>query len=295
MIKENEKIINDYLCHEKNAGHVKSDNTVRYYNRVLCEFTEHIGSTLLTDATHDMAVSYMESLSIADTSVNLYITTLKKFYTVLVDNGKIAENPFENLRKKATQKVQRCLSDDEIQTIMDCIEGMARQKRKMKAFVHLLITTGLRISEILSIRYDMIQRFEVNGKIYGNCIITGKGDKQRSVPILPTVLQEIDDYWYNERPVVDTSVLFLNEQGRIWHQTSVNRTLKTISENAGIDDFKNVHAHTFRHSFASKLINNGQDLVTVKELMGHSNISTTQRYIHVSDMHKKNVIESVFD
>lgn len=299
---EKDKMLSEYLEYIVESGRVKSKNTIIYYNRELGRFNDYMakkGLTLDKVERQDVQeyIDYLvDTRNVSDSSINLYITAIRSMYNWLCDEVKVMENnPTLNLKKKEKKKIQKYLDEEEVERILKATEEIhAGSKKKLKAFVHLLITSGLRISEALNLEYEKISRHEDENGMFGSYLITGKGDKQRDIIIIPSVLEEIDDYYYNERPQTELTKLFVSQTGREWYLSSINRSLKILGKNCGISDFEKIHVHTLRHTFASTLINNNQDLITVKELMGHANISTTQRYVHVSRQRKMNALSNVF-
>lgn len=299
-MKTNEQLVKEWITSMKVMGKVNSDKTLIYYQREVPYFLNFCNKNAVEIKREDVE-AYVQHLlddrKLADSSVNPYIQAVKSFYTYLIEVQQIISvNPTDKIGRKKSQKVDRYLSKNEIDSYLaKCDECSKVVNKKLKAFMGLLITSGLRFSEATSIRYEDIMRYTSDdGLVYGSCVITGKGNKQRELMILPNVLTDIDDYYFNERPETNRTELFVNRDGGEWQNSSVGRTAKMLARKCGLKDFEKIHPHTMRHTFASSLINNGTDITVIQKLMGHANIETTLRYITVSKETQNNAIKNAF-
>ena len=169
------------------------------------------------------------------------------------------------------------LSVQEVESLLQSVDLSRPEGHRNKAILEVLYGCGLRVSELTALKYS--QLFSKEGFVR----ITGKGNKQRLVPIGSYALKALDQYahWRNTlriRPA-HQDVVFLNRYGRPLSRNMVFLIVKELAEKAGIK--KNISPHTFRHSFATHMIENGADLRVVQEMLGHSSILTTEIYTHV--------------
>lgn len=301
VMKTNEELVREWINECVNSGRVGSEKTLIYYERELPLFLEYCDKNALEVRKADV-VNYknemlLEDRKLGNSSVNLYLTAIKAFYNYLIDTEQYEYvNPVQKVKCKCTIKQEKYLTQDELKKLLDaCKEYNPKTSFKLKTFLLLLATTGLRYSEAVSIEYEKIERVVDNGQEIGYYTVTGKGDKQRRFTILNSVLGMIDIYYKHYRPETNRKELFVNEVGGQWSNSSVNRTIKMLTEKAGLKDFEKIHVHTFRHTFASQLVNSNINVMIIKELLGHSDIKTTQRYLHVSEEARTNTVQSVFN
>ena len=301
-MKTNQELVKEWIEDSINQGNVASEHTLINYQREVPAFLDYCNKSALEVVRVDV-IKYkneclQEQRKLSDGTVNLYIKIIRIFYNYLIDTEQYSlVNPTHRVKCKCAIKQDRYLTEREVEIILEECDKFTNRKDnsfKLKTFFMLLATTGLRYSEALSIEYEKIERVVDNGEEIGYYVVTGKGNKERKFTILPNVLKMIDEYYTKHRGYSNEKVLFVNESGGIWQNSSVNRTLKSILSKAGIKDYEKIHIHTFRHTFASRLINDNVNIMTVKELLGHSDISTTQRYVHVSDENKLHAVQSVF-
>ncbi len=160
--------------------------------------------------------------------------------------------------------------------------------RRNKAMIEVLYSCGLRVTELVGLRISNIYRTE------GFVRIIGKGDKERLVPVSQKALKEIDFYMPDRNSIViqpgNEDYLFLNRRGRILTRVMVFTVIKDLAKAAGIK--KNVSPHTFRHSFATHLVDGGADLRAVQEMLGHESIITTEIYTHLDREYLREAIIS---
>jgi len=205
------------------------------------------------------------------------LSGIRAFFRFLLIDGEISDNPASLIESPKTGlKLPEVLSVEEIDRIIGVIDLSKPEGHRNKAIIETIYGCGLRVSELVNLRITDIHVGE------GFVVVTGKGDKQRLVPISDKALKEIDIYRTdrNRLPVVyDQNILFLNRRGRRLTRAMIFTIIKDLAAKAGIR--KNISPHTFRHSFATHMIEAGADLRAVQEMLGHESILTTEIYTHI--------------
>jgi integrase/recombinase XerD len=204
------------------------------------------------------------------------ISGIKAFFRFLVLEGEIKENPTALAESpKIGFKIPQVLSVNEIKKILDNIDLSKQEGHRNKAIIETLYGCGLRVSELVNLR---ITDIHFNDKFI---VVIGKGDKQRLVPIGEKALKSIRLYFDKRKmsKVIDQNIVFLNRRGRKLTRAMIFTIIKDSAQAAGIK--KNISPHTFRHSFATHLVEHGADLRAVQEMLGHESITTTEIYTHV--------------
>jgi len=205
------------------------------------------------------------------------LSGIRAFFKFLLIDGEIKENPSSLLDSpKIGLKLPEVLSVAEIDRIVEVIDLSRPEGHRNKAIVETLYGCGLRVSELVNLRLTDIHYGE------GFVSVTGKGDKQRLVPISNKALKEIDLYKIDRSrlPVIfDGNVVFLNRRGRKLTRAMIFTIIRDLAGKAGIT--KKISPHTFRHSFATHMIEAGADLRAVQEMLGHESIMTTEIYTHI--------------
>jgi integrase/recombinase XerD len=237
-------------------------------------------------------LSYMLNLkerNYAVTTVARKVAAAKSFFSFMVSEGKLKEDPTENI---SSPKVGKPLPDAlSISQVRKLIEQPAKtttpDARRDRAMLELLYASGMRVSELISLNLGDV---DIN-----NCFVRcfGKGSKERMVPIYPQAAKIVDEYIKEVRPLwahrETEKALFLNQRGERLTRQGLWQILKNYAKDAGLD--KQVTPHTLRHSFATHMLSGGADLRSVQELLGHANISTTQIYTHLTSEHVRNTYE----
>lgn len=209
------------------------------------------------------------------------IAGIHSFYRFLLYHHYIEQDPSELLETpKKELHLPDVLSLDEIDRMIAQIDMSKSESHRNRAIIEMLYGSGLRVSELVNLRLSDIYLQE------GYMRITGKGSKQRLVPISP-VAAEWFGYWMQNRGLLDikaeaTDIAFVNRYGRQLTRAMIFTIIKTLARAAGIQ--KTISPHTLRHSFATHLLQNGADLRIIQQLLGHESISTTEIYTHV-DIH----------
>jgi integrase/recombinase XerD len=205
------------------------------------------------------------------------LSGLRAFFRYLLIEGEIEENPSSLIESpKIGLKLPEVLSLEEIKSILAVIDLSKPEGHRNKAIIETLYSCGLRVSELVNLRLTDIHYKEEY------IVVTGKGDKQRLVPIGNLALKEIDLYKKDRdslHVITDQNVLFLNRRGKRLTRAMIFTIIKDLAAKAGIR--KNISPHTFRHSFATHMIEAGADLRAVQEMLGHESILTTEIYTHI--------------
>ena len=218
----------------------------------------------------------------APASVSRMISALRKFYRFLLREGAISADPMTKIdTPKRAQHLPATLSSQEVDALMAKPDTDKPLGLRDRAIFELMYATGLRVSEVVDLRLDQLH-------LAMNLLqVTGKGDKERLVLISPQATQWVDRYLQEARPKllkrVQPKNVFVNFHGGPMTRQGIWKNLKAYIASIGIE--KDVTPHTLRHSFATRLLENGADLRVVQELLGHSDISTTQIYTHLSNQH----------
>jgi integrase/recombinase XerD len=224
----------------------------------------------------DFIVWFGETRSNARTQSRT-ISGIRAFFRFLLIEDEIEENPATLLESpKLGLKLPEVLSVEEIDSIIGAIDLSKAEGHRNKAIIETLYGCGLRVSELVNLRLTDVHAGE------GFVIVTGKGNKQRLVPIGRRALKEIENYMpgrNNLTIIYDQNIIFLNRRGRRLSRAMVFTIIKDLAAKAGI--MKKISPHTFRHSFATHLVEGGADLRAVQEMLGHESILTTEIYTHI--------------
>ncbi len=286
LIKE----FQEYLLVEKGL----SENSIFSYSYDLKKFNGYLQKTekdLLEVKSDDITdfLKEQKKNKISSRSLARAVAALRQFYKYLKDEDRIQINPAEKIQ---TPEVKRSLPDyltlEEIDLLFNCIREDDSYELRDKAIFELLYSSGLRISEACNLKMDDID--------LENMFLTvrGKGGRERLVPFGEKALEIIRKYLESARDDIlknrFSDYLFISKKGEFLNRKSVWRLLKKYIDRTDIK--KSVTPHTFRHSFATHLIENNADLRSVQELLGHIDISTTQVYTHMAgktlkEVHKK--------
>jgi len=205
------------------------------------------------------------------------ISGIRAFFRFLLIEDEIEENPATLLESpKLGLKLPEVLSVEEIDSIIGAIDLSKAEGHRNKAIIETLYGCGLRVSELVNLRLTDVHTGE------GFVTVTGKGNKQRLVPIGRRALKEIKNYMPGRNSltvIYDQNIIFLNRRGRRLSRAMVFTIIKDLAARAGI--MKKISPHTFRHSFATHLVEGGADLRAVQEMLGHESILTTEIYTHI--------------
>ena len=284
MEKSISKDYNYYLRMER----AMSQNTVASYCSDVEKFLEFYKGRL-EDVSPEDVEDYLQARDmLSSRSQARVLSSLRSFFDWLVLEKVIKDNPCDRVDgPKIGRYLPNVLSEDEVAAMIDSVSPSTWQGVRDKAILEVLYGCGLRVSEAVNLRISCLFMKE------GFVRIIGKGNKERLVPIGDMAVDAVEDY-LRVRPApadADSSdVLFLNRFGRSLSRVSMFTMIKTQALAAGIR--KDISPHTFRHSFATHLIEHGADLRMVQEMLGHESIATTEIYTHVdSTTWQKEILE----
>ena len=244
--------------------------------------------TLKHDQLHQFLV-WINELDLSARTQARILSGLKAFYRYLLLDDLIEKDPTALLEgPRLGRKLPEVLTVSEIDRILQKIDLSKPEGRRNKAMLEVLYSCGLRVSELVGLRLSNLYRNEEFIRVIG------KGDKERLVPISKKALKEIDLYLPDRNSLVirpgSEDVLFLNRRGRMLTRVMVFTIIKELASAAGIK--KAVSPHTFRHSFATHLVEGGADLRAVQEMLGHESIITTEIYTHLDREYLREAIIS---
>ena len=213
------------------------------------------------------------------------LSSIKSFYNFLLLEGKLDASPAELIEApKSSRPLPDTLSTEEIDRIIGSIDDSTTKGLRDRAILEVLYSCGLRVSELCDLRMGDLFFGE------GHIRVIGKGDKQRLVPISGLARDRIQLYQEKRREIKSTSdILFLNNRGKRLTRIMIFTIIKQATQRAGID--KKVSPHTFRHSFATHLLEGGAGIRQVQELLGHESILTTEIYTHLDTSHLRQTLE----
>jgi len=307
----------DYLHLEKHF----SDYTVKSYGADLIQFCQFLGGEI--GGAHAQAVQAVagdvtgvgdgpggmdarllkaEQLSVREFLAYLYgqnytksttarkLATLRSFYKFLIRRGMLSINPLATIRTpKQEKRLPRCLDLEQVQKLLDAPGDGDLLSARDKAMLEVLYSSGIRVSELVELEMGDLDLQE------GILRVRGKGRKDRLTPIGSQAIKAVQRYF--DLRAIDVrsqgpyaARVFLNKHGHSLSTRSVRRKLDKYLVAAGLDP--GISPHTLRHSFATHLLNNGADLRSVQELLGHQSLSTTQIYTHLTTSRMKEVYDS---
>jgi len=262
----------EFLSNEKNY----SKKTIESYSNDINQFLQYTsGKTGVNDAQIRGFIEFLNKRKLSRNSVIRKIIAVRNFYKYLIRSKKISKNPFAYiLTPKKEKKLPSFLTEDETSKLLDSIESKDFAGLRDRTILELIYSAGIRVSELTGLNIDGVDLMNEEIKVFG------KGSKERIVPIGGAALNLLKDYMRQLKAFDAGKILFINHnKGRLTSR-SVEMMIIKYARRAGIE--KKVTPHTLRHSFATHLLDRGADLRSVQELLGHSNLSTTQIYTHLS-------------
>ena len=256
-----------------------SPNTVTSYCHDVEEFLKFVGYSPAAITSEDIEsyLGHVTSAGLSKRSSARLLSALRNFFDWCVEEGEIQDNPCDRVdAPKLGKYIPSVLSVEEVSSILESVDLKAPFGKRNRAILEVLYGCGLRVSEAAALRISHIYLTE------GFIDVIGKGDKQRLVPLGEVAAEAIRAY-LPERPAPAErrfeDILFLNKFGKPLSRVSIFKLVKDQAMVAGIH--KEISPHTFRHSFATHLIENGADLRIVQEMLGHESILTTEIYTHI--------------
>jgi integrase/recombinase XerD len=260
--------------------------TVDAYRRDLADVSDFLKGSP-SDATSGKLAEYVASLrarGLAATTIARRIAALRSFYRHQMLVGARTDNPAADLDlPRRSRTLPRTLSPGEVERLIEAATGTTPRALRDRALVELLYGAGLRVSEAIGLDKAAV---DLEGRLVR---AFGKGSKERVVPIGREAVDALRRYLARGRPYLDRRhrpELFLNAQGGALTRAGAFLILRRLAGAAGLEP-ERVHPHLLRHSFATHLLEGGADLRSVQEMLGHADLSTTERYTHVSDRRRK--------
>ena len=263
----------DYLKYEKKL----SINTYKSYYYNLYQFELFINNKDILKLSDNDIRDFLYQDGITSRTRAHYLTVIKSFYNYLVDNHYLDKNPSERIKlPKIEKKLPEYLTIEEVDRIMNINPTKPTDYRNI-AMLETIYACGLRVSELCELKINNIDFEECIIRVYG------KGKKERIVPMndnsISALKRYIDEYRLYLLKDKVSEYVFINNFGSRISRQGFFKILKKICDDNGIN--KSVSPHTLRHSFATHLLNNGADIRVIQELLGHSNLTTTQIYSHL--------------
>lgn len=273
-----------YLLMEKSL----SKNSIEAYLRdvhKLVEFLEMKGQDLMPEKVKTRHIedflSYLSDLGLSEKSSARMLSGIKAFYKYLMMEDAISDDPTDGISgPKLSRYLPDVLSIEEVEAIIAAIDMSEPTGQRNRAMMETLYACGLRVSELVNLRRS--HYFPDQGFLR----VVGKNNKERLIPIGSSAIKHIDLYLETVRKLLpainpkDEDILFLNRRGSRLTRVMIFHIIKDLTAKAGIH--KSVSPHTFRHSFATHLVEMGADLRAVQEMLGHESILTTEIYTHVN-------------
>ena len=272
---ELDKYMNEYLASEYNT----SKNTRDSYATDLYLLAKYYKNQNITTLKKEDIQEYLRKSNKASKTKARYLTTINHFYQYLCDNNMIKVNPCDGIKMpKLEKKLPEYLTVEEVDKLLDIRVSTAYDLRN-KAMLEVLYATGMRISELCNL--TMSNLFLEDGLVK----VMGKGSKERLVPINDVAIDALKEYLrFARNDLLGTKTceyVFVSSRHTKITRQAFFKYIKKLCVEKGI--MKNISPHMLRHSFATHLLSNGADLRVVQELLGHSDISTTQIYTHLSN------------
>ncbi len=273
-----------------------SDNSVEAYVRDIEKFSEFLELTdqvvdpikVSTTQLQDF-LAYINELGLTPHSQARMLSGIKAFYKYLIFEDITDTDPTALIDgPKLGRKLPDTLSFNEIVTLFEAIDHSKPEGQRNRAMLEVLYSSGLRVSELIDLRLTNVM------EDIGFLRVVGKGDKERLVPIGSDALKYLNIYKNDIRVHLDIqpgheNYAFLNRRGKKLTRVMIFTIIKNLAKAAGIE--KNISPHTFRHSFATHLIEGGADLRAVQEMLGHESITTTEIYTHLDRDYLRQVIQ----
>ena len=265
----------DYLLNVKKS----SANTVESYMRDINQYLSYCGASSKKVESADSGVlrAYIDYLSLAgksEATKSRIVASVRCFYRFLISNGIAKSNPADGIKLQKTEKrLPGILDSNENVQLLSQPDGSDYKSIRDKAMLELLYATGIKVSELIELSVSDLN-------LHIGLLHLHNGKKERIVPMYPGAVKAVANYLVNVRPAIVTDKaedrLFTNMNGQPMSRQGFWKIIKHYSEKAGIK--KDITPHTLRHSFAAHLIENGAQLKDIKEMLGHSDISSTQVY-----------------
>lgn len=275
-----------WLVTEKKAA----PNTLSSYLRDVRQFLSYLSTyetepEQVTQRVLDQYTKHLTAQGKSTSTITRSIASLKSFYTYLLIEGYVVSNPAKSITPvKAERKLPQILTSKEVDLFLEQPECNDAKGYRDKAMLELLYATGIRVSELINLNLN-------NLNLSVSIIRCESRGKERIIPIYPSAVRALAEYVEKVRPQMveqpDEPALFVNLNGRRMSRQGFWKIIKYYQEKAGIK--KDITPHTLRHSFAAHLLENGADLRSIQEMLGHADISSTQIYTQVVGQKLKDV------
>ena len=270
----------DYLKETKNA----SASTVSSYQRDLKKLETYLTEHGISDVEHVTStnfysyVLYLEKQGLSTATVSRNVASMKAFFHYVYYKRRIDSDPTETIKAPHIEKrVPGILSMEETVQLLEQPSGTSPKELRDRAMLELLYATGMRVSELISLKMTDLN-------LILNYVVCSDGEKERVIPFGDNARQALERYLKSGRAQllkdIDSGYLFVNCSGNVMSRQGFWKLIKQYAAKAGI--VADITPHTLRHSFAAHLVQNGADLKAVQEMLGHSDISTTQVYLNMS-------------
>lgn len=288
-VSANNKILIERFQEMLSADRNLSKNTIESYTRDVVKFMNFADNNLSIDIRS--YIEYLHNENIKQSSIFRNVSSLKQFYEFLLDERVINKNPMENIHMKNKNiPLPKVLSEDEMRRLLAVFDSKTNKNTiRLKCMLHILYASGLRVSELVCMKKDAIIIDDETGKAL--LLIIGKGGRERTVPLHLIALNALKEYLVSQS-VYNSSYLFpssISKEGHLTRQ-GFAKMLKKAGVDAGIAPSK-ISPHVIRHAFATHLLQHGADLMSIQKLLGHSSITTTQIYTHISNERIKKLVE----
>lgn len=290
----NSPYLSSFKAYLKLERSLSDNSVVAYLNDVskLYQYFDAIDKPLdikaISGADLKQFVSWINELGMLPNTQARVISGLKSFFSFLLLEHLIAQDPSALLESpRLSRKLPDTINIDEINGLIAVIDASKPEGMRNKAIIEVLYSCGLRVTELINLRISNV--FANNEFVK----VIGKGDKERIIPIGASALKYIQIYLEESRVHIPVKkgyedYIFLNRRGTGLSRISVFTLIKDLAEKSGLN--KSISPHTFRHSFATHLIEGGADLRAVQEMLGHSSITTTEIYTHLDRDYLKGII-----
>ena len=279
-----EPFLNEYLSVLRLERNL-SENTILSYKNDLTSFLSFLEQKKVDDPSQisiNHITNFFNTLNesgLTSTTSARYFSSIKGFFIYMLMNKYIKENPIERLSSpKLSKNLPVVLTVEEINSIIDLPDTNTKLGLRDKSMLELLYACGTRVTEIINLKVsDLFFKEEI-------IRVFGKGSKERIVPIGSSAIHWVEEYLLKSRPLLEKklkseNIVFLNNRGMKISRMGVWKIINRYTTQSDVK--REVHPHTFRHSFATHLLEGGADLRAVQEMLGHADISTTQIYTHI--------------
>lgn len=275
-----------------------SANTVKNYRRDIQKYLNYLesqGCDDLKEVDRDIVLGYVDYLrspenNLGPRSISRMMSALRTFYRYLCENEIVDDNPFLAIKiPQQKKKLPDYLFEDEVEELLGCFDLNDDMEYRDRTMFEIMYGCGLRLSEVSNLK---ISDIDFSNKVLN---IVGKGNKARIVPFYPMIEELLDHYLSDIRPRYmeqEHGYVFINKRGQKLSERGIEYLLDATVKKHGL--MLQLHPHTLRHSFATHLLEAGVDIRVVQELLGHSSLSTTQIYTHITMQHLRESYDKAF-